>query len=133
MLSANVGDFAEAPMNTVHVPSRARNKDDARRFAAYVLRADIQEALNKSMLQIPVNLRAATANDRFLQRGRELLARAEGLAQYFDRDANEDLANVAMKGFQEFMVYPERLDAILESIERARTRIHGAPTGAAVQ
>ena len=130
-LRADIGDFEEAPMNTVHVPSRARNKVDGRRFVAYVLRTEVQEALNKAMLQIPVNLRASTANDRFLSRGRELLARADGLAQYLDRDANEDLANIAMRGLQEFMVYPERLDAILETIERARSRIAGSPAGAA--
>ena len=72
------------------------------------------------------NLRAAVADDRFIARGRDLLARADGLAQYFDRDTSEDLANIAMKGFQEFMIYPERLDAILATIERARVRIYGA-------
>ena len=69
---------------------------------------------------------AASRADRFIVQGRELLARADGLAQYFDRDTSEDLANIAMKGFQEFMLYPDRLDAILASIERARLRIYGA-------
>ena len=55
-----------------------------------------------------------------------LLAGAEGLMQYFDRDTSEDLATVAMKGFQEFMIDPDRLDAVLESIERARKRIYKA-------
>ena len=75
-----------------------------RRFLAFVMRADVQEALNKATLQIPVNLRSAVAADRFIVQGRDLLARADGLAQYFDRDTSEDLANIAMKGFQEFML-----------------------------
>jgi multiple sugar transport system substrate-binding protein len=122
----DVGSFEEAPMNTVHVPARARNKEDAKRFVAFVMRADVQESINHAMLQIPVNLRAAPPSDRFLARGRDLLARADGLAQYFDRDTSEDLASIAMKGFQEFMLYPDRIDAILETIERARERIYGA-------
>jgi multiple sugar transport system substrate-binding protein len=77
------------------------------------------------MLQIPAHLRAPTAPDRFLQKGAALLASADGLAQYFDRDTSEDLANVAMKGFQEFMVHPARLESILATIERARARIYG--------
>jgi len=121
----DIGRFEDAPMNTIHVPAGARNKPDARRFAAYVLRADVQETLNRMMLQIPVNLRSGLANDRFLAWGRDVLAKADGLLQYFDRDTSEDLANVAMKGFQEFMLYPERLDAILAGIERARLRIFG--------
>jgi multiple sugar transport system substrate-binding protein len=120
------GRYEDAPMNTIHIPARARNKDDARKFLRFVMRADIQETLNKATLQIPVNLRASAADDRFLVRGRELLESADGLAQYFDRDTSDDLANVAMKGFQEFMLYPDRLDAVLDSIERARARIYGA-------
>jgi len=126
-MSADLGRFEDAPVNTLHIPARARNKEDARRFLSYVLRADVQEALNKATLQIPVNLRSGVAPDRFIIQGRELLARADGLAQYFDRDTSEDLANIAMKGFQEFMLYPDRLDAILANIERARLRIYGAP------
>jgi multiple sugar transport system substrate-binding protein len=126
IVSADVGRFEEAPMNTLHVPARARNKDDARRFLAFVLRADVQEELNRTLLQLPVNTRARAAADRYLEQGRALLAGADGLAQFFDRDTSEDLAVVAMKGFQEFMVYPDRLDAILDAIESARARIYGA-------
>jgi multiple sugar transport system substrate-binding protein len=124
-IRAEMGRFEEAPVNTVHIPARARNKDDARRFLAYVLRADVQEALNKATLQIPVNLRSAVAADRFLTQGRDLLAKSDGLTQYFDRDTSDDLASIAMKGFQEFMVYPDRVEAILATIERARQRIYG--------
>jgi hypothetical protein len=31
-----------------------------------------------------------------------------------------------MKGFQEFMLRPDRLEAILATIERARARIYGS-------
>jgi multiple sugar transport system substrate-binding protein len=122
---SDLGRFEDAPINTIHIPVGARNKLEARRFLAFVGRADVQEALNKKMLQLPVHQRADTAPDRFLVKGRALLTSADGLAQYFDRDTSEDLANVAMKGFQEFMLHPGRLDAILATIERARARIYG--------
>lgn len=121
---SGVGDFEEAPVNSLHIPARARNIEGAKRFLAFVLRADVQEALNRDMLQIPANLQARTAEDRFLRAGQEHLARAQALTQYFDRDTSEDLAQVAMKGFQEFMLYPGRLDPILETIEQARRRIY---------
>jgi multiple sugar transport system substrate-binding protein len=128
VIDPSVGRYEDAPMNTIHVPAGARNKIDARAFLAFVLRADVQEALNRRMLQIPVNSNAAIVDDRFLAAGRALFAGADGLAQFFDRDTSDDLANVAMKGFQEFLLKPERQDAILESIERARARIYGAST-----
>jgi multiple sugar transport system substrate-binding protein len=121
----DIGRFEEAPMNTVHIPARARNKDEAMRFMAFVMRADVQEALNKVMVQLPVNTQAAVADDRFLRKGRDLLTNAEALTQFFDRDTSEDLATTAMKGFQEFMLQPQRLPAILATIERARERIYG--------
>jgi len=126
-MRTDVGRFEDAPMNTIHVPARARNKEDAKRFLAFVLRADVQEDLNRAMMQIPVNRQAGIADDRFIAQGRALLANADGLAQYFDRDTSEDLATVAMKGWQEFMLNPDRLDSILETIERARVRIYGPP------
>jgi multiple sugar transport system substrate-binding protein len=119
-----IGRYEEAPVNTIHIPARARNPDDARKFLAFVLRPDVQAELNRAMLQIPVHLEADLAEDPFVQAGREHLASADALAQYFDRDTSEDLAQVAMKGFQEFMLHPERLDAILQTIEQARRRIY---------
>jgi len=124
-LRADVARFEEAPTNTVHVPAKARNKDEAMRFMAFVLRADVQEALNKAMVQLPVNTQAAVADDRFLRKGRDLLTNADALTQFFDRDTSEDLAVIAMKGFQEFMLQPQRVGAILTTIERARERIYG--------
>ena len=124
VIDESVGRFEEAPMNSLHIPARARNKDDARKFLAYVLRPDVQEKINAAMLTIPVSRKAAVADDRFLLKGRELLLSAEGLMQYFDRETSEDLATVAMKGFQEFMIDPDRLDAVIDMIERARKRIY---------
>jgi multiple sugar transport system substrate-binding protein len=119
-----VGAYEDAPMNSLHIPTRARNQDAAKRFLAHVLRADVQEGINRAILNIPVNRNAAIADDRFLDAGRTLLNSADALAQFFDRDTDEELATIAMKGFQEFMLKPERLDAILSNIERARQRIY---------
>jgi len=118
------GRHEEAPTNSIHIPAAAGNKEDARRFLAYVLRADVQERINRALLLLPLNLKAAVADDRFLRKGQALLTNAEALSQFFDRDTNEDLATVAMKGFQEFMINPDRLDSVLEGIERARKRIY---------
>ena len=118
------GLHEEAPTNSIHIPAAAGNKADARRFLAYVLRADVQERINRALLLLPLNQRAAIADDLFLKKGQALLSRADALSQFFDRDTNEDLATIAMKGFQEFMINPDRLDSVLEGIERARKRIY---------
>ena len=35
---------------------------------------------------------------------------ADGVAQFFDRDAPAEMAKVAMDGFQKFMVKPDQID-----------------------
>lgn len=121
-----MGSAEDAPMEAISIPSKAKNKDDARTFMAFLLRADVQEAMNKVFLQIPVNKKAAVADDSFLRQGRQLLDATQHLAQFFDRDTSEDLATGGMKGFQEFMVKPERVDHVIDDLERARKRIYGA-------
>lgn len=123
-ITPGIGLYEDAPMDSIHIPAKATNKEDAKKFLAFVARADVQEAINKALLQVPINQNAAIADDRFLKMGKELLERADGLAQFFDRDTSEDLATIAMKGFQEFMVNPDRRDKVIDDIERARKRIY---------
>ena len=124
-IEEGVADAEDAPMDSLHIPARANNKEDAKVFLAYVLQPDVQEKINEALVQIPVNSEAAVADNRFLEMGKELLTHADHITQFYDRDTSEDLATNAMKGFQEFMVKPDRLDRILEDIERARKRIYG--------
>ena len=125
-VAAGVADAEEAPMQSIHIPAGAKNKDDARKMLAFMMRADVQAEVNRDFKQIPANKEAPVPDDRFLQAGEKLLASAAYLTQFLDRDTSEDLANVAMKGFQEFMVKPNRLDSVLANIERARARIYGS-------
>ena len=113
----------DAPMDSIHIPAKAKNKEDAKTFLAYVATAPVQEAINKALLQIPVNQEAAVGDDRFLQQGKVLLGNAAQIAQFFDRDTSEDLATIGMKGFQGFMIKPDRVDSVVADLERARARI----------
>jgi multiple sugar transport system substrate-binding protein len=117
----------EAPMNSIHMPALAKNTAAAKRFLAFMMREDVQSAYNARMKTLPANRRAAAGASRLLGESRALLEGAAGFSQFLDRDANEELARVAMAGFQEFMLAPDRLDAILDRIEATRARIFGAP------
>lgn len=112
----------DAPMDTIHIPSKAKNKVDARKFLKFVSQPEIQKLVNDTMLQIPTNSKATTVDNEFLNIGVKMLAEAEGTAQFYDRDTSPAMAKEGMKGFQEFMVKPERLDAILKRLEKVRQR-----------
>jgi multiple sugar transport system substrate-binding protein len=113
----------EAPIDTVHIPARAKNKKDARRFLQFVARADVQEMLNRELLQIPTHAQAKVADNRFLQTGQAMLAKAAATSQFYDRDTNSDMAPFGLNAFAEFMAHPERLDAILQALEAKRAVI----------
>lgn len=122
VINPEVGMAEDAPMDTLHIPSKAKNKDDARKFLEFVAQAENQQLINEMLLQIPTNNKAKAKADPFLDKGVQMLASADGTAQFYDRDTNPAMAKEGMKGFQEFMVHPDRIDKILERLERTRSR-----------
>jgi multiple sugar transport system substrate-binding protein len=127
VIDESVPRAEEAPMNSIHLPAGARNVGAAKRFLAFMMREDVQSAYNARMKALPANRRSTPASSRLLAEGKTLLESAAGLSQFLDRDANEELARVAMGGFQEFMLAPDRLDTILDRIEATRLRLAGTP------
>nr|WP_321462217.1 extracellular solute-binding protein [uncultured Cohaesibacter sp.] len=114
----------EAPTDTFHIPSGAKNKADAKKFLAYLASADAQTKMNITLGQLPVNNKSHADDDPFLKSGFEALSNAYALAQFFDRDAPADMAKAGMEAFQEFMTKPERLDKILERLEKIRGKAY---------
>lgn len=113
----------DAPTDTIHIPARAKNKAEARKFMTYMGRADVQTQINKALGQLPVNASSSVdESDPFLKAGFAMLSNAYGLAQFYDRDAPAAMAKAGMEGFQEFMVKPERKMAVLERLEKERNR-----------
>ncbi len=114
----------DAPTDTLHIPANAKNKEDAKKFLAYLAKPDVQTQLNATLGQLPVNNQAAMPDDVFLSQGFEMLSGAYALAQFYDRDAVAEMAKAGMEGFQEFMVKPDRVDGILERLEKTRSRVY---------
>ncbi|MBT9371631.1 extracellular solute-binding protein [Rhizobium sp. CSW-27] len=114
----------EAPTDTFHIPAGAKNKDDAKKFLAYVASPAAQSKMNATLGQLPVNNKAEKPKDVFLEQGFEMLSKAHALAQFYDRDANAEMAKAGMEGFQEFMVKPDKADAILARLEKIRQRVY---------
>jgi len=125
-INPDVARAEEAPTDTVHIPSGATNVEDAKTFLAYLAGADAQTKINAAMGQLPINKDASVAaDDPFIMAGFELLSTTPGgIAQFFDRDAPAEMAKIGMEGFQQFMIQPEKLDEILDRLEKARTRIY---------
>ena len=122
IIDPNVPVAEDAPTDTIHIPAKANNKKDARKFLKFMTRAENQTLVNAALLQIPTNKHASAVDNYFLNKGVEVLSNASGTAQFYDRDTHPNMAKEGMKGFQEFMVKPERLDKILKRLEKVRQR-----------
>ena len=103
----------------------AKNPADAKLFLAYMASAEAQTKWNAAQGQLPTNKNATVdAADPFLVAGFESLSTATGgIAQFWDRDADAEYAKAGMEGFQQFLVQPEELEAILERLEATRMRL----------
>ncbi len=118
----------DAPTDTFHIPTGAANKENARAFLEFVTSAENQTLINngQNLGQLPVNSLSAVDDDKFLNQGFAMLSSNSpgGVAQFFDRDFPAEMAAVGMEGFQEFMVFPDNLEDILQRLEAARKRIY---------
>ena len=114
----------DAPTDTVHIPARAKNKEDARKFLAFIARADVQSKMNEALGQLPVNKEAKQPADTYLKVGFAMLSSAHALAQFYDRDALAEVAKAGMDGFQRYMLKPESRAEVLQRIEEVRQRAH---------
>ena len=123
-ITAGVAMAEDAPTDTFHIAANAENKDNARAFLVYIVSSEAQTEMNNgdNLGQLPVNSKASVDDDKFLNQGFEMLSSNSpgGVAQFFDRDFPAEMAQAAMEGFQEFMIYPDNLDDILERIEGVR-------------
>lgn len=124
-ITPGIARAEEAPTDTVHLTSGAKNPEDAKKFLAYMASAEAQSKWNAAVGQLPTNKNATVdAADPFLSEGFAALSTATGgIAQFWDRDADAEYASIGMDGFQQFLVQPEQLEAILERLEQARLRI----------
>ncbi|MDP5217190.1 ABC transporter substrate-binding protein [Ruegeria sp. 2205SS24-7] len=127
-ITPGVEKAEDAPTDTFHIPSAAKNKEAAREFLRFVASPEEQTIINngKNLGQLPVNSKSTVDDDKFLQKGFVMLSENSpgGVAQFWDRDAPAEMAKVSMEGFQEFMVKPDSLDKVLSKLERARGRIY---------
>ena len=115
----------EAPTDAFFIPSGAKNKEDARKFLSFIARPEVQTEWNKTIGQLPPNSQSTPADDKFVKAGFETVSTATGgVAQFYDRDAPAEMAKAGMDAFQEFMVKPDRLDAILERLDQIQERVY---------
>ena len=115
--------YEDFSVNSVHIPAKAKNKQGARDFLAYMYQPDNLGAFLEAEGTIPPRNDCPPSKDPMVNAAVESLKTVKGTSQYYDRDTDPDMAQDGMKGFQEFMLKPDRRDQILARLEKTRARV----------
>lgn len=120
---AGIPRFEDFTVDSIHIPANGKNKDVGREFLAYFYRPENIGAYNESKNYVPARSDLPASQNQLISAQVVSLKGVAGTAQFFDRDTDPDMAQVAMKGFQEFMAFPDRAPQILERLEQTRKRV----------
>ncbi len=124
-IKPGVEQFEDFSVDSIHLPSGSKNKELAKEFLAFFYKPENLSAYLSPEGNVPARSDCAIGDDPILKMAVEEMKKVKGTAQYYDRDSDPDLALAGLKGFQEFMVKPDRREQILTQVERTRQRIHG--------
>lgn len=125
VINPKIAQAEVAPTDVYFIPAKAKNVQNAKKFIRFLAKKESQQMINDLSRLIPPHTAAKVpADDIFLTEGIKLLKEASHHSQFFDRDADPQIAKVAMNGFVEFMLKPSRQKAVLKKIEKTRKRVH---------
>ncbi|OLL31635.1 sugar ABC transporter substrate-binding protein [Burkholderia sp. SRS-W-2-2016] len=125
VIDAKVPMAEDGPVNVLLIPAKAKNKADARKLLAFMEQPKINAELAKGWGQLPSNSQATEPEDPISKVGFQTLANTRGgIAQFYDRDMQKEMADEGMKAMQQFYSDPSQLDSVLAHLEATRKRIY---------
>ncbi|TDN63784.1 carbohydrate ABC transporter substrate-binding protein (CUT1 family) [Paraburkholderia sp. BL10I2N1] len=125
IIDPKVPTAEDGPVESLHIPSKAKNKADAHTFLAFMETPEISAKLAQGLGSLPANSKSPEPDDPISKIGFQILSNTKGgIAQFYDRDMTKEMADEGMKGMQQFMSDPTKIDEILAQLETTRKRIY---------
>lgn len=123
IIDGNVRLYEDTPLDGFMMPKKARHKENGKKFLKFLASKKIQEYFAKELGRLAANKNVDPPNAQ-AKKGLNMILNSEGVMQFYDRDTRPEMANIGMNGFVEYMNYTDKLDIILEEIEKDRKRIY---------
>jgi len=123
IIDSAVGLYEETPIDGFMIPANAPNKKGAIVFLKFIASKEAQEKFAKDLGRLAANVQV-TPPDEHANKGLAMIVASSGVAQFYDRDTNPEMAEVGMNAFIEFMQNPTRITSILNRLEQERKRIY---------
>ena len=125
VIDSHIATAEDGPAESIHIPSKARNKTDAHRFLAFVGTPAVSAQLAEGLGSLPANSKSPEPVEPISRIGFQILSNTKGgIAQFYDRDMTKEMADEGLKGMQKFVSDPSSIDAILNELEQSRKRIY---------
>jgi multiple sugar transport system substrate-binding protein len=125
IIDSKVPTAEDGPVESLHIPSKAKNKADAHAFLAFVETPEIGAQLATGLGSLSANSKSPEPEEPISKIGFQILANTKGgIAQFYDRDMTKEMADEGMKGMQQFVADPSKLDEVLAQLEQTRQRIY---------
>ncbi|BCF98158.1 ABC transporter substrate-binding protein [Paraburkholderia sp. PGU19] len=125
IIDSNVPTAEDGPVESLHIPAKAKNKADAHTFLAFVETPEQGAKLATGLGSLSANSKSPEPEDPISKIGFQILSNTKGgIAQFYDRDMTKEMADEGMKGMQQFVADPTKIDAILAQLEQTRKRIY---------
>ncbi|MFW5710535.1 MAG: ABC transporter substrate-binding protein [bacterium] len=120
--SVPVGE--DAPTDGYFIPKNSQNPEMAKKLLKFFGSKEVQEYVAKELGRLVTNNEVDTSvyNENQLK-GRELINKADYVAQFYDRDTTPEMADRGMNGFMEFWQNPDQAEEITEKLEKARQQL----------
>lgn len=117
VIDPSVADAEEAPTDGLFASSRTHNSAAVLDFMTWMATPEAQNLWTQtsSGTVIPANPKAASPQTPLVEKGKAMLAAADQLTQFFNRDSTDALQNTANTALINFIQKPSQLTSILST------------------
>ena len=113
----------DTPTDGFMIPVNAKHKQAAKKFMAFLATKEAQEMFCKPLGRLAANINVPVPNED-AERGLSMVKGASFAAQFYDRDAPEEMAAKGMNAIIDIMATPDKMDDILAALDKERERIY---------
>ncbi len=120
----SITDYSvDTPTDGYMIPKNAKNKENAKKFLAFLATAEAQEMFSKPLGRLAANVKVAPPSED-AKNGLAMVMGAKSAMQFYDRDAPEEMAAKGMNAIVDAMADPAKLTDILSNLDKERVRIY---------
>lgn len=116
--------FEETPIDGFMMPANAKNKKGAIEFLRFIASEEAQRKFATDLGRLAAHIKVTPPDDH-AKKGFNMILQTAGVAQFYDRDTNPEMAEVGMNGMIQFLTKPGDITKILNNLESSRKKIYG--------